>query len=300
MRRIRQWVALAWFCLLGAVSAAGAQDLVPLPAPALVVDTAGVLDGAQRAALTDKLLAFERSHGSQIAVVIVPTTRPEDIASFGHRLGDAWKLGRPGVGDGVIVLVARQDKQLRIEVARALEGAIPDASAKRIIRELIGPAFSRGDYYGGIDAGVQALMLLIEQEQLPAVAATSSPLPHWGLMLAAALGAAVVLGGLLGRLSALPGGVLTYFAASQGLGWSTVFAVLAAVGVAIGLLVFARAPRRPAMAVSGRRHRQAATGSGGGGDWSFGAGGGDGGGSSSWSSGGGGDFSGGGASGSWD
>ena len=113
------------------------------------------------------MAAFEAKKGSQIAVLIVPTTQPEDIAQFGIRVAEAWKIGRKNVDDGVILIVAKEDRKLRLEVGYGLEGAIPDAIAKRVIAETITPFFKKGDYAGGIDAGVTQLMQLIEGETLP-------------------------------------------------------------------------------------------------------------------------------------
>ncbi|HQR22703.1 MAG TPA: TPM domain-containing protein, partial [Burkholderiaceae bacterium] len=140
---------------------------VAVPPAAPVTDLAGVLSPAARQALRDKLLAFERERGSQIAVLVVPTTQPEPIADFTNRVGDAWKIGRRDIGDGVLITVAVQDRKVWISVARALEGAIPDVMASRITREQMGPAFARGDFAGGLSAGVDAVMKRIEGEALP-------------------------------------------------------------------------------------------------------------------------------------
>ncbi len=111
-----------------------------------------------KAQLEAKLAAFEQAKGSQIAVIVVPSTQPEPISDFTNRVGDAWKIGRKGVGDGVLIAVAVKDRRVWISVARALEGAIPDVVATRITRELMGPQFARGDFAAGIDAGVDAVM----------------------------------------------------------------------------------------------------------------------------------------------
>ncbi|MCA1979500.1 MAG: YgcG family protein, partial [Thiobacillus sp.] len=132
-----------------------------------VTDLTGTLTAAQTDALEARLAQFEAQKGSQIAVLIVPTTAPEDIAQFGIRVADAWKIGRQKIDDGVILIVAKQDRALRIEVGYGLEGAIPDAVAKRVVAETIAPRFKAGDFYGGIDAGVTQLMKLIEGEALP-------------------------------------------------------------------------------------------------------------------------------------
>ena len=142
-----------------------------VPVPDLsqrVTDLTATLSAEQVSALENKLAAFEAKQGSQIAVLIVPTTQPEDIAQFGIRVADAWKIGRKNVDDGVILIVAKDDRKLRLEVGYGLEGAIPDAVAKRVIAETITPYFKSGDFAGGIDAGVTQLIGLIEGESLPA------------------------------------------------------------------------------------------------------------------------------------
>lgn len=279
---------------LGATSGAGAQELVKLPPPALVTDQTATLSAQQRTALEQKLQAFETAHGSQIAVVILPTTQPEDIASFGNRLGEAWKLGRKSVGDGIIVIVAKSDKKMRIEVARTLEGAVPDASAKRIIREQLAPAFSQGDFYGGIDRALDMLFRLVEGEGLPAPsAADARSTAGEGDVFAAiapiflvALFAGALLRGLFGKAGALLAGGGAAGAAWWFIGLPLLLA--GGVGVFVALIVLAMGGgRRGGPIVIGGPHW-------GGGGWSSGGGGGG------WSSGGGGDFSGGGASGSWD
>jgi uncharacterized protein len=117
-----------------------------LPVPALtarVIDQTGTLDAIQRKGLDDKLAAFEQKKGSQIVVLMVPTTQPEDIASYANRVGNAWKIGRKDVGDGILVIVAKDDRKMRIEVAKTLEGAVPDLAAKQIIDEAMKPRFRR-------------------------------------------------------------------------------------------------------------------------------------------------------------
>ncbi|KAB2895876.1 MAG: YgcG family protein, partial [Dokdonella sp.] len=159
---------VAWLWLAGAAPLAAA-DLQPVPAlHARVTDLTGTLDAARTQALEQRLAELERAKGAQLAVLIVPTTQPEDIAQYGIRVGDAWRLGRKEVDDGVILIVAKNDRRVRIEVGTGLEGAIPDAAAARIIREYITPRFRDGDYAGGIDAAVGALTLLVNGEALPA------------------------------------------------------------------------------------------------------------------------------------
>ncbi|MEQ1662379.1 MAG: TPM domain-containing protein, partial [Thiobacillus sp.] len=132
-----------------------------------VTDLTATLSADQVASLEQKLAALEAQKGSQLAVLIVPTTQPEDIAQFGLRVADQWKIGREKADDGVILVVAKDDRKLRLEVGYGLEGAIPDAIAKRVIAETITPYFKAGDFYGGIDAGVQQVTQLIQGESLP-------------------------------------------------------------------------------------------------------------------------------------
>lgn len=154
---------------------AHAQQVVPA-LTSHVVDTAGNLAQAQRDALDAKLAAFEQARGAQVVVLLVPSTQPEDIASYANRVANTWKIGRKQIGDGLLLVVAVQDRKLRIEVAKTLEGAIPDLAAKRIIDEAITPRFKQGDYAGGLDAGLTRIMALVTGEALPAPAgAVSEP-----------------------------------------------------------------------------------------------------------------------------
>ena len=163
------WRALLTLAAVLAAGLALAQPLQPVPAlQARVTDLTATLSAAQARALEDKLAAFEAAHGSQIVVLLLRSTAPEDIAANAFRVADAWKIGRRELGDGVLLLVAKDDRKVRIEVARALEGAVPDLAAWRIIDGAITPAFRRGDFAGGIDAGVEALFALIRGEHLPA------------------------------------------------------------------------------------------------------------------------------------
>lgn len=161
----RCWTLLA--ALAGFAPWAAADVAVP-PLREHVTDLAGVLEPGQRAALEQTLAEFEARHGAQIAVLTVPTTAPETIEQYSIRVVEQWKLGRKNIDDGVLLLVALQDRALRIEVGYGLEGAIPDAVAKRVIAEIIVPYFKSDDYAGGIVAGVRQLMRLIEGEPLPA------------------------------------------------------------------------------------------------------------------------------------
>lgn len=246
-----------------------------------VIDLTATLNSEQLATLESKLATFEASKGSQIAVLIVPTTEPEDIAQFGIRVAEKWKSGRANVDDGVILIVAKNDRKLRVEVGYGLEGAIPDAIAKRVISETIAPYFKSGDFFGGIDAGVTQLMALIEGESLPPPQApTSKQSGGMDAFLPLLIGGVVVgfmLSAFLGRTL---GGVVA--ASGTGLaGWLLMGAGLTALVVAV-LVFFGVLSRGGGGWTSG----------GGGFGGGFGRGGGFGGG-------GGGGFGGGGASGSW-
>jgi uncharacterized protein len=244
-----------------------------------VTDLTATLSDQEAATLENRLAAFEAKKGSQIAILIVPTTQPEDIAQFGIRVAEAWKIGRKNVDDGVILIVAKEDRKLRLEVGYGLEGVISDAIAKRVISETITPFFKRGDYVGGIDAGVTQLMQLIEGETLPVPDKEPSAQVNEGafmFILFGGLMAGFVLSAIMGRAM---GGILA------GLGSGVVAALffgLSFAVVLIGLMVFF---------IVGVQHR-------GGGGWSSGNGGFGGGSGGSWG-GGGGSFGGGGASGSW-
>ncbi|MDQ7988266.1 MAG: TPM domain-containing protein [Candidatus Dactylopiibacterium sp.] len=201
MRRL-----LLVFCLALTAALAQAQVAVP-PLSGRVVDLTGALSTAAREDLAARLAVIERDRGSQVAILLLPTVQPEGLEAFGIRVADAWKLGRAGVDDGAILLVALQDRRLRIEVGRGLEGAVPDAVAKRIVADTITPYFQRGDFHGGLAAGVDALAARIGAEALPPpvppreVAGPALPLPlPWlvvGLFFVlAALGVAVTDGSL--------------------------------------------------------------------------------------------------------
>jgi uncharacterized protein len=153
--------------LAALVGVTRADQPIP-PFTAFVTDLTGTLNPAQRDTLERDLSAFSERKGSQIAVLVVATTEPETIEQYALRVAEAWKLGRKGVDDGVLFLVAKDDRALRIEVGYGLEGVIPDAVAKRVISEIVVPYFKQGDFYGGMDAGVKRLVRLIDGEPLPA------------------------------------------------------------------------------------------------------------------------------------
>lgn len=277
-RRAR--VALGFLLLLFAWSA-WAEVAVP-ELSRRVTDLTATLSADQVAALESKLAAFEARKGSQIAVLLVPTTEPEDIAQYGIRVVDQWKIGREKIDDGLILIVAKDDRALRIEVMYGLEGAIPDAIAKRVIAEVITPHFKAGDFYGGIEAGVQQLMKLIEGEVLPAPSSGSS-YDNEDMFTILIVGG-IVAGWLLSAMMSRPAA-----AGVAALGSGVVGAMLMGFSLLLVLIVVF------VFAGVASRFRHGGGWSSGGGSW---GGGGFGGGGGSWS-GGGGRGGGGGASGSW-
>jgi len=270
--------------LIAAASLFGiARAEVPVPAlKARVTDLTGTLSAQQKGELESRIAAYEARRGSQIAVLLLPTTKPEEIEQYSIRVAEAWKIGRKGVDDGLILIVAKDDRRLRIEVGYGLEGAIPDSVAKRVIEERITPRFRAGDFYGGVRDGVDQLIRLAAGEKLPvpqARADRGQPSPdNWFDYLIPAIVFIVIAGGVLKAvLGRVPGSLAT----GAGLGlvaWLLFGITIAAAAAVIGfLLVFTN------------------TGTGRGGRWSSGSGGS----SSDWSGGGGGSFGGGGSSGRW-
>ena len=145
-----------------------AQALQPIPKlESRVTDLTGTLTAEQQAMLEQKLAAFEARKGSQLAVLIVPTTQPEEIEQYSIRVLEQWKLGRKKVDDGALLIIAKNDRALRIEVGYGLEGVLTDATSHRIITEVITPMFREGDFYGGINAGLDRMIRIIDGEPLP-------------------------------------------------------------------------------------------------------------------------------------
>jgi uncharacterized protein len=300
LRLLILWLALAW-----AAPAVWAQDVRALPAPtARVIDETGTLTPDQQAALEARLAAFEAEAGPQIVVLLVPSTQPEDIADFTQRLGEAWKIGRRDVGDGVLLVVAKDDRRVRIAPAKALEGAIPDLVARQIIDRTIAPAFRAGDYAGGVDAALEQLIARIRGEALPEPAkkpaAGDAGLQVEELLMFFFIAVPVigsVMTGILGRKL----GTLATSGISGGIAWVLTASLLLAAGAVlasvllVGLFGVGSAARNIARA--GRRRGGPPVIFGPGGDHGGWGGGGFGGGG--FSSGGGGDFGGGGASGDW-
>src|SRR6478672_10790033 len=160
-----------------------AQDVVPVPVlTARVIDQTATLTPAQADALSAKLAAIEKERGAQIVILIVPTARPEDVFSYAQRVATSWKLGRKDVGDGLLLTVAKNDRDVDIRVAATLQGAIPDIAANRIIQETIVPAFKAGDFAGGLNAAVDRLGALVAGEKLPAASARTAPARRGGAL----------------------------------------------------------------------------------------------------------------------
>lgn len=206
-------VLLLLLTLAGSLAATAEVAVPPLEAP--VTDLTATLTPDQVASLDQKLKAFERRKGSQIAILIVPTTAPETIEQYGLRVVEQWKLGRKKVDDGVLLVIAMNDRTMRIEVGYGFEGALNDAIANRILSEVIGPQFQRGDYYAGIIAGIDAIIRIAGGEPLPAASGgvdnPQTALPAYGpLVLILILVVGGVLRSVLGRsMGALFTGVLT-------------------------------------------------------------------------------------------
>lgn len=261
-------------------------ELAPIPAlQNRVTDLTQTLSAEQQSQLEAKLAAFEQQKGSQIAVLIVPTTQPEVIEQYSIRVTDAWKLGREKEDDGVLLLVAKNDRKIRIEVGRGLEGAIPDVYAKRIISEVISPKFKQGDFSGGVDAGVDKLMALISGEALPAPQKQTSRfdglMQIWPLLFFGVIAFGIFLRRVFGDFlgSSLNG------AAFGGLAW--LLGLTLGFALLVLLLVFFISLMT---SLSGDSRGGVYGGGYGGGSHSSGGG---------WSGGGGGSFGGGGASGDW-
>ena len=288
-----RWLAVAAagaIFLLAGVALAAEEVAVP-PLKARVTDLTATLNASEIQALEARLRDFEGRKGSQIAVLILPSTKPETIEQYSIRVAEAWKIGRARVDDGAILVVAKDDRRLRIEVGRGLEGAIPDAVAKRVVSDVIAPRFKANDFNGGISAGADALIKLIEGEPLPAPPSASGTFEHkidfetiFWLLVGLAFAYPVLkrqFGRVVGSLAA--GGIAGVII------WLAVGVLLfAGIGAFIGFLValFTEGPRR-----GGWSSRSSGGWSSGG--WSGG------GGDSGGFSGGGGDFGGGGASGEW-
>ena len=296
----------AIYLIVFAALGVGAQQVQPVPPlTARVIDTSGTLKPDEIAALDAKLAALEKDKGSQLVVLMVPTTAPEDIVAYAQRVGDTWKIGRRNVGDGILLVVAVKDRRVRIAVAKTLEGAVPDIAASHIIEDAITPQFRQGHYAQGLEAGVDQIAARVRGEELPPVAAPqqqrgggqddSFGLLELGLMLFIALPIVNALSrGIFGRklgalMTAVGMGGLAFVVTT-----SIALAVVAGVIALLYGLFSAAASMLPQSRSGGGGMFPPMGGGGWGGGGGFGGGGGGG-----FSSGGGGDFGGGGASGSW-
>ena len=304
---IAQWMrAQAAIILIALVScfslAAQAQDLQAIPPlSARIIDTSGTLDAVQTQALEAKLAAFEKARGAQIVILMVPTTLPEDITDYAQRVGDAWKIGRKDIGDGLLLVVAKNDRKVRIATTKTLEGAIPDLAARQIIANAITPRFKQGDFAGGLNAAADQIMARITGENLPTPDADPSAGRGEGFQwmdMAVFLFFAVPIGARL--LSGVLGRKLGAVATGGGVGllaWLfTSSLLLAGAATLIGLVfaLFASLGSLGGLGNLGNGRRNGSWNSGG-----FGGGFGGSGGGGGFGSGGGGNFGGGGASGDW-
>ena len=279
-----------------------AQDLQAIPPlSARVIDTSGTLDAGQKQALDARLAAFEKARGAQIVILMVPTTLPEDITDYAQRVGDAWKIGRKDIGDGLLLVVAKNDRKVRIATTKTLEGALPDLATRQIIDSAITPRFRQDDFAGGLNAAADQIMARITGENLPTPEAERAqggkPGFQW-MDMAVFLFFAVPIGARL--LSGIFGRKLGALATGGGVGvlaWLFTSSLLLAGAAGVIGLVFALVASLGALGGLGglgSSRRGGAWGSGGFGGGGFGGGGGGG-----FSSGGGGNFGGGGSSGSW-
>ena len=266
-------------------------DVAVPPLSGRVVDQTGTLSAADISSLTQKLKDLETRKGSQVAVLIVPTTQPETIEQFSIRVAEAWKVGRRRIDDGALLVVAKNDRKLRIEVGYGLEGSLTDATSSRIIDEIIVPKFRSGDFAGGISAGVDRIIAVAEGEKLPAPV-SQRPNPDWlnnfdplnPFLLLALIIVGGIVRSLLGRLL----GALTMGGVVAALAWFIAGSLAAS--LIVGVIAFLLTMFGETVASSGGR-----------GGWVSGGGSFSGGSSSDSGgfSGGGGSFGGGGASGSW-
>ena len=286
-----------------ALAAAPAAPSDPIAVPKLtarVVDQTGSLTAAERSALEAKLADFERAHGSQVAVLLVPSIGNETIEEFAGRVTDQWQLGRKGVDDGVLVAVAKQERKIRIQTGRGVQGTLTDILSKRIAQDIVAPKFRQGDFAGGLNDGVDAIFKAIEGESLPLPETRTQP--HTGRVdsggslgnfLVPGIFIVLIAGGILravlGRfLGATATGAVTGAAA-----WFLVGSLGIVALAAIAAFVFTL------VSGFGRGFRPGGFGGGGFGGGGFGGGGFSGGGGGGGFSGGGGSFDGGGASGNW-
>lgn len=287
----RHWTSVRLLALLFAIPLAALAEVAILLLTAPVIDLTQTLTSEQTASLDRTLRTFNEARGAQISVLIVPTTQPETIEQYSIRVAERWKLGRTGVDDGVLLVVAKDDRAVRIEVGYGLEGALPDVIANRITDQVIVPRFREGDYAGGLTEGVNRIIAVIEGEPLPAPERRQSRSREGiGSALPLLLMLVFVGSGILRRMFGAFGGASLLGGVAGVIAWVLTSALAVAIGAAAIAFMFTLLGGGGGGWSSGRR------GGGFGGDWGGGFGGGGFGGG--WSGGGGG-FGGGGASGRW-
>jgi len=281
----RWWWALV--SLLVCVAAFAQVEVPQLRSP--VTDLTGTLTAEQAAALDQRLRSFEAQKGSQIALLIVPTTQPETIEQYAIRVAETWKIGRRGTDDGIVLVVAIQDRAVRIEVGYGLEGALPDVIANRITDQVIVPRFREGDYYGGLSAAIDRIIAVLEGEPLPEPEQRRAPSGEgFGNLLPLLFMLVFVGSSILRRMFGAFGGAAVIAGVAGFIVWLITSVVAVAVGAAIMAFFFGLFG---GMGGGGRGWSSRGGFGGGFGGGGFGGGGG-------WSGGGGG-FGGGGASGRW-
>ena len=300
---VRRWTSafLVALSLVAAfVCAMPARAEIPVPKlQSRVTDLTNTLTAEQRQALETRLAEFENRKGAQIAVLLVPTTQPETIEQYARRVLDEWKLGRKGIDDGALLLIAMQDRKLRIETQYGLEGPMPDATAKRIVDEIIVPRFKQKDFYGGVSAGIERMIAVVDGEPLPPpqpkkTQQRSDEFDVGGLLM---LGFALVfvVGTALRSMIGRVGGAAATAGIGGAISWFVIGTAVAAGTVAVLLFIlsllvnFSGLSRMGGYRSGGRGPTWGGGWSGGGGSWGGGGG---------WS-GGGGLGGGGGASGNW-
>lgn len=231
--------ALLVALVLGASLPAAAEPVAVPPLTARVTDQTATLSGEQAATLEGKLQAFEAEKGSQLAVLIIPTTGDEPIEQYALRVVEQWKLGRKNVDDGALLIVAKNDRSLRIEVGYGLEGALNDATAKRIISEIIVPRFQQDDFYGGIDAGIERMIGVVSGEPLPAPEGAAGEMAgEFSQLIPIVLMLVFVLGGVLRAvLGRLPAALLTGAGVAV-VSWLLIGLISAALGAGVVAFVF--------------------------------------------------------------
>lgn len=311
------WAALMLWVAVALVLTPPAWSQSPLAVPPLtarVIDKTTTLSDGQVEQMESRLREFEASHGTQIVVLMVPTVAPEDIAAFANRVADTWKIGRKDVGDGLLLVIAKNDRKIRIEVARSLEGAVPDLAARQVIDQSIAPGFKQGDFAGGINAGLDHIFRLVLNEALPQPEAPGNLESTVGELVQLMLFVLLLTGMVFSGFAGLKRGVnaaLTFSgagaagAAVGGLAWQSADAAMTGYGLGlVGYLVVmffiaVRAGASASGAKSYTLHTPVTTSS----DWDFSSSSSANSSSSSsgsdFSSGSGGSFGGGGASGEW-